>query len=69
MIVVAGHGNDGHGGHVADWRRAMGIGWMTRDELAQAVPPVYTEFIGHQLAACLEPGDETGTPTPLRGSP
>jgi DNA (cytosine-5)-methyltransferase 1 len=40
----------GHGGHIyhgiADWRRVMGIDWMTRDELAQAIPPVYSEFIG-----------------------
>jgi DNA (cytosine-5)-methyltransferase 1 len=30
-------------------RLAMGIDWMTRDELAQAIPPAYTEFIGQQL--------------------
>jgi DNA (cytosine-5)-methyltransferase 1 len=40
----------GHGGHiyhgVEQWRRVMGIDWMTRDELAQAIPPAYTEFIG-----------------------
>jgi DNA (cytosine-5)-methyltransferase 1 len=28
---------------------AMGIDWMTRDELSQAVPPAYTEHIGHYL--------------------
>ncbi len=43
----------GHGGHVyhgvADWRVVMGIEWMTRDELAQAIPPAYTRFIGEQL--------------------
>lgn len=56
VITVAGHGNDGPGGRVDDWRRAMGIDWMTRDELAQAIPPVYTEFIGRQLIAHLEQG-------------
>lgn len=48
----------GHGGHVyhgvADWREAMGIDWMTRDELAQAIPPAYTEWIGRRLIERLE---------------
>ncbi|OBJ40302.1 hypothetical protein A5630_25460 [Mycolicibacterium mucogenicum] len=30
-------------------REAMGIDWMTRDELREAIPPVYSEFIGHRL--------------------
>jgi len=48
----------GHGGHiyngVRSWRELMGIDWMTRDELAQAIPPAYTEFIGRYLVAHLK---------------
>lgn len=39
----------GHFAGVAAAREAMGIDWMTRDELAQSIPPAYTEFIGSQL--------------------
>jgi DNA (cytosine-5)-methyltransferase 1 len=36
-----------------NWRKhegetALGIDWMTRSELAEAVPPVYAEFIGKE---------------------
>ena len=54
---VYGHGADNkhrarYGAtNVEDWRALMDIDWMTRDELAQAIPPAYTEFIGQQLAA------------------
>lgn len=30
-------------------RAAMGIDWMTRDELREAIPPAYTEFLGSAL--------------------
>ena len=33
----------------------MGIYWMVRAELCQAIPPMYTEFIGHQLLEALRP--------------
>lgn len=43
----------GHGGHiyhgVDDWKDVMGINWMTRDELAQAIPPDYSEFIANKV--------------------
>jgi DNA (cytosine-5)-methyltransferase 1 len=31
---------------VAEQRTAMGIDWMIRDELTQAIPPAYSEHIG-----------------------
>ena len=35
-------------------RRSMAIDWMNRDELAQAIPPAYTEYLGQQLLNILE---------------
>lgn len=40
-ITVAGHTFSAHDGRIA-----MQIDWMTRAELAQAVPPAYTRYIG-----------------------
>lgn len=31
------------------WGEAMGIDWMSRKELTQAIPPTYAEFLGRQL--------------------
>lgn len=40
-------------GGVAAWREAMGVDWMTADDLREAIPPAYTEHIGRQLLAHL----------------
>tara|TARA_R110000744_G_scaffold83042_1_gene163121 strand:- start:388 stop:1038 length:651 start_codon:yes stop_codon:yes gene_type:complete len=36
-----------------DWNEAMGIDWMTKKELIEAIPPAYTEYIGGQMLAIL----------------
>jgi len=43
-------------GHAAGWKvaaEAMGIDWMKRSELTQAIPPVMTCYLGRQLMAGL----------------
>lgn len=34
-------------------KQAMGIDWMSRPELSQAIPPAYTEYIGRHLIEVL----------------
>lgn len=41
-------------GGVDTWREAMGIDWMVGDELAEAIPPAYTEYIGKALLEVYE---------------
>lgn len=41
----------GHAAPVAKAREVMEVDWTTRDELAEAIPPYYTEFVGSQLMA------------------
>ena len=53
-VTVAGHGGNSRSFALATWKEAMGIDWMTRDELTQSIPPAYTKFIGEQLMKHLE---------------
>jgi DNA (cytosine-5)-methyltransferase 1 len=45
FLTVTGH----FGYPLERVKEAMGIDWMGRDEIPQAIPPAYTEFIGQQL--------------------
>lgn len=33
------------------WQQAMGIDWMERSELVQAIPPAFSEFLGRAAIA------------------
>jgi DNA (cytosine-5)-methyltransferase 1 len=50
----------------AVWRRERGTEWMTRYEAREAIPPAYTELIGHQLMQHVG-GAETSPPVPRPG--
>lgn len=53
-LTVAGHGGNSQSFRWQDWQEAMGIDWMTKQELTQAIPPAYTEYIGKWLLKHLE---------------
>lgn len=49
-----------HGGYVpsaAVQQKLLGINWMKEREMYQALPPVYTEYIGKQLIAQVKGAD------------
>lgn len=63
-LSVTGHNEGGGARHrggtkrgehwgAAAKRDAMGVPWMNRDELREAIPPAFTEYIGRQLLAAI----------------
>ncbi|MFQ5503099.1 MAG: DNA cytosine methyltransferase [Phycisphaerae bacterium] len=53
ILTIAGHSS---GWTPEEQRAAMGIPWMTRDELTQAIPPAYTEYIGREFLRQISEG-------------
>lgn len=48
------YGDGGGKGTVAQWQQAMGIDWTdVRKEIAEAIPPAFSEYIGSQIIAQL----------------
>ncbi len=45
FYTVAGHWV----GTTLEWSEAMGITWMVKSELAQAIPPVYSKYLVKQV--------------------
>jgi DNA (cytosine-5)-methyltransferase 1 len=60
FVQVTGGGNC----TVAAARDAMGIDWMTKNELNEAIPPAYTRFIGKQLLSYLKALEKAESDTP-----
>ena len=53
-VKASPHGHPRVAGEGATWGPAMDIDWMNTNELSQAIPPAYTEWIGNQLIEVLE---------------
>jgi DNA (cytosine-5)-methyltransferase 1 len=49
------YGDGGGKGSLDEWRSAMGTPWMqTRHEIAESIPPAYSEYVGALLLQAIE---------------
>jgi DNA (cytosine-5)-methyltransferase 1 len=60
-LRVFGHGRPGNShltgpGYAQAAREVMGVWWMTRDELDEAIPPAYATHLGRQIMTALARG-------------
>lgn len=49
LCTVAGHGGNSRTFRLQDWKDAMGIQWMSKERLTQAIPPYYSEYIAGEF--------------------
>lgn len=60
VVGIYGHpgGTNGRTGKPAstskDWAQALQVDWMTSREMAQALPPAYTNYIGRQIIRSID---------------
>jgi DNA (cytosine-5)-methyltransferase 1 len=54
FVQVTGGGNCS----IANAKDAMGIEWMTKNELNEAIPPRYTEYLGRQMLEALRTSNQ-----------
>jgi DNA (cytosine-5)-methyltransferase 1 len=53
LCTVAGSGRKKNTDTMRNWNKAMGIDWMIKRDLVQAVPPFYSQFIGEAFIRCM----------------
>lgn len=56
VITVIGRGNNYGKKEMHYYSHAMGIHWMRKVHLTEAIPPAYTEYLGRQLNAHIQKG-------------
>ncbi|QAU06673.1 DNA methyltransferase [Gordonia phage WilliamBoone] len=56
------YGEGGGKGTVEQWQKAMGIHWTdVRKEIAEAIPPAYSHYVGQQIMATLKRTEEVAS--------